>query len=173
MSIKKIALVGKMRSGKDTVAEILSDYGYSEYKLGAGIGDTVELLFPDGEHGLSKRELYQKIGQDMREIDSHVWIKKMFKRIESHNPSLIVISDVRQKNEESALREAGYTIVKVVADAETRIRRIEAVEKFDLKAFDHETELSVDDVRADITINNNKGIPELVGEVYSKLLNLK
>lgn len=171
--ISKIALVGKMRSGKDTVADILSDYGYAEYKLGSGIGDVVEMLFVDGKHGLSNRELYQKIGQQMRKIDSEVWIKKLLRRIEVNNPKLVVVSDVRQKNEEIALRAAGFTIVKVYADEGIRIDRIKNTpgEKFDIDAFNHETELSVDDIIADISIANNDRIPDLLEGIHKKLLN--
>lgn len=172
----KIALVGKMRSGKDSVADMLVDnYGYTEYKLSSGINHVVKTLrLSDTE--LKNRAMYQKIGQFMRTIETDVWCNYTWRQFEVDckyseliNNSLItdiVISDVRQQNEADFFREKGFIIVKIQSTDEIRRKRI--VESGDImneEDFTHETELSVDGIDVDYIIENNGTIKELYQKV--------
>ncbi len=115
MSISpKIALCGKMRSGKDTVAKYLSTrYEYERFAFGDELKWYYHELF--GFEGTKDREGYQWFGQTMRERDEDIWIRKCFGKIseveyaretvndeageEVFTPLKPVITDVRQPNE--------------------------------------------------------------------------
>ena len=46
--LMKVALFGKMRSGKDTVGKILIDeYHFKRFAFGDGIGEIIEKYFPE------------------------------------------------------------------------------------------------------------------------------
>lgn len=170
----KIALCGKMRSGKDTVAEILSDeYDFTEFKLSSGIKSIIRELHLGDMYTKKNRGLYQSIGQYMRRFDEDVWCKRTLKDIETFNHYAVgsfqknhientVISDVRQQNEVDFFREKGFVIVKVVSDDKLRLQRIkDAGDIMMQKDFYHETEKSVDGIEADYTIFNNGTLEDL------------
>lgn len=158
----KIALTGKMRSGKDTVAErIIFRYGLKEFKLSSGISDTIDLLFgrnPDNKNRLQ----YQFIGQTMRQLDQEVWLKYTMKKIQSAGSSQIIISDLRQENEEEFLRKRGFIIIKVESEDSLRKQRIvDSGDIFNEEEFYHETETSVDNIKEDYIITNNGSLEDL------------
>lgn len=178
-----IALVGKMRSGKDTVADILKrEYGFGWFSLSTGIRSVISELRLDNESGPKKRHLYQGIGQHMRQYDEDVWCKNTWKNIELHNrikpgypqpyTGNIVVSDIRQKNEEKFFRERGFVIVKVFASDDIRWERIrEAGDEMTPEEFYHETELSVDTISSDWFIRNEGTLEELE-ESVCKLIDM-
>ena len=74
----KIGLVGKMRSGKDTVAELLEMKGFVNYKFSSGIKAVYNLLAYDKKVG-KDRKILQGIGQGLRKIvGEDVWIHYTF-----------------------------------------------------------------------------------------------
>lgn len=59
----KIALFGKMRSGKDTVADMLIDeYNFTSYSFSKGIKEIVDTYFPETKEMGKPREHYQQVG---------------------------------------------------------------------------------------------------------------
>lgn len=160
----KLALTGKMRSGKDTVGNYLkNEYGVKTFAFAEGIKFVCGALYLEPPSG-KPRALYQGVGQDLRKYDPDVWVKYTFRQINRHctNNDNIVITDVRQPNEVEALRAAGYTIIKIHADAALRIQRMEAAgDYFKLGDLDHETERAVDTLGVDLTINNNGTLTDL------------
>lgn len=171
----KIAVTGKMRSGKDTFANVLIDqYHFEEFKFSTGITATMRLLFPEALLLGKQREYYQTIGQSMRGLESEVWIKYTHRLIEARkDKGNVIITDLRQSNEAEYLRRNGYTIVKIEAPKETRIHRIQSSgDIFSMDMLNHETELSVDDIKADYTITNNKTIPSLELEAVKLICSL-
>lgn len=149
----KIALCGKMRSGKSTIADILvEDFGFKEFRFAQGIGNIVSVYFPEAYEKGKPRKHYQFIGQKLRELNEDVWvdyIDGIIKRNQSFsNDELdIVISDVRQPNELDYVRNNGFLIIKVVADDETRMKRIlQDGDSFNTEDFYHETEQYIDDM---------------------------
>lgn len=67
MIVLKIGLVGKMRSGKDTVADILETKGFVNYKFSQGIKDVKNLLDYNKKDG-KDRKMLQNLGQGLRQI---------------------------------------------------------------------------------------------------------
>lgn len=175
MKSVKIALFGKMRSGKNTVADLLKEKAdFKEYSFGSGIGEIIKKYYPTAFEGGKPRQHYQHIGQSLRELDADVWINYTLSQIEKETrladrlgvPSFIVITDGRQVNEARRLREDGYLIVKVECDEAERLNRIgEASDAFDVSQLNHETELQVDYINADYTIKNNGTLEELEQQV--------
>ena len=104
----KIALTGRMRSGKDSVGNYLvTRYGFTRYALGDGIRLVCRLLYPEAVAEGKPRHLYQAVGQGLRCIDPNVWLKYMARNIARDGMENIVITDVRQENEVDMLRRAG------------------------------------------------------------------
>lgn len=154
--MKNVVIVGKMRSGKDTLAKMMVDkYGYSEFKLSTGITEIIEKLNLQRE-GKKNRHAYQHIGQRIRDLDEDVWCNYTDRLIKESGKSQIVISDVRQENELEFFREQGYAVIKIVSDEVNRVQRVsESGDEVDWHDFNHETELSVDKLEYDLLIINN------------------
>lgn len=125
----KIALIGRSRSGKDTIAEYLEKkYRLHNYKFSYGITEIIKKYFPkDLEKGIKLRGHYIKIGQSLRELDEDVWVNYTLNKINYLWGSFenVVISDVRQENEFLRLREEGFKFIYVDCDNAIRNKRME------------------------------------------------
>jgi dephospho-CoA kinase len=160
----RIALAGKMRSGKDTVADYLGEkYKFKAFAFGNGIKQVCSMLDLEPTDGRKPRALYQDIGQYVRKYDPNVWVSYLFKRINQLAPETnIVVTDVRQPNEVKSLRERGFVIIKVDADEELRLVRARSKgDNFTLEDLNHETETAVDTLDVDFTLFNNLGYVDL------------
>lgn len=176
----KIALFGKMRSGKDTVGRILiEDYNFNAMAFGRAIGDIIETYFPDILEMGKPRKHYQVIGQSFRELDEDVWINYLLSDLETYinkcrflrmSPTNMVITDGRQPNEAKRLKEEGFIIVKVTTRDDIRLERIKkAGDVFSEQDLNHETELSVDLINPDFEIFNNGTLDDLKERVKTLL----
>lgn len=168
----KIALFGKIRSGKDTVGELLiNEYGCTRVAFGDGIKKIIDEFFPEAWDNGKPRLHYQHVGQEFRKLNPDVWVNNLIKRAEDIRiQNLIyrgkstdfVVTDGRQKNEALKLKEQGYTIILVEADETNRIERMrQAGDNFTLEMLRHETELQVDLIEPDYIINNNGTLEDL------------
>lgn len=165
----KIALTGKMRSGKDTVGEILiKGYGFRRYAFGDGIKEIIESYFPSAFLEGKPRRHYQHIGQSLRELDEDVWVNYCLDKVADNHYDNVVVTDARQPNEIEALRANGFIIVKVECDEETRIERMKANnDNFNIEDLKHETELNVDLVIPDVYLYNNLDLATLERRVHA------
>jgi len=161
----KIALTGKMRSGKDTVADYLKrEYGFKTFAFAEGIKFVCGSLHLEPSNGRKPRALYQGVGQDLRKYDPDVWLKYTFDKIRQKcgPDDNIVVSDVRQPNEVDALRAVGFTIICVDSSEENRMARMLALgDDFKTEDLRHKTELAVDTLDVDFSIKNNGTLPDL------------
>ncbi|MCS1350369.1 AAA family ATPase [Mechercharimyces sp. CAU 1602] len=152
----KIALTGKMRSGKSTVAEYLSEnYGFHS----CAFGDTLKLfankLFQPRQ--LKDRQLYQWFGQTMRERESDIWVRHLDYAIYDlvTTGKNIVITDLRQPNEYQYCREKGFAIIRVTCPDDIRLQRMrQEGDLFDETTLNHETEMYIDGFGVDFEIEN-------------------
>ena len=183
----KIAIFGKMRSGKDTVGKILIDeHGFKKFALGDGIGEIIVKYFPEAWADGKPRRHYQHIGQELRKLNPDVWVNYLLGRIKHHEHKVIaeglceknkpkgkfnvVVTDGRQLNELERLRKEGFIIIKVTAPEELRLQRIlESGDVFNPEVLHHETELQVDEVNPDIEIINDGTLEELKDKVQKML----
>lgn len=179
----KIGITGKMRSGKDQVAELiqsqLENNGDSVRVIGfaEGIKDLLSYYTPKIFKEGKPRYAYQRVGQVMREVYEDVWVDRVIDRIKilvREDPNVnIIVKDVRQPNEFAALKKMGYTIIKVEADTSVRVARsLSSNDSFDISHLYHETELAVDTIKADYVIENNGTLDELMQETEDLILKL-
>jgi dephospho-CoA kinase len=171
--VVKIALTGKMRSGKDTVANHLYiKYGFSTVAFGDALKKNAHATFPWVSEFSKPRALYQKFGQLMRqEFDEDVWIKHAERAVKGaidFNVNTgseeigVVITDLRQTNEYEWARANGYTVIRVTAPDEDRLWRAKlAGDDFTEADLEHETESHIDSFESDLDIVNDKDLDDL------------
>jgi dephospho-CoA kinase len=178
VSVVKIALTGKLRSGKDTVAHHLYiKYGFNRVAFGDALKHNAHETFPWISQSTKPRALYQQFGQLMREIDPDVWIKHAERavngaidfRVNTGAERVgVVITDLRQPNEWQWAKDNGFTIIRVTAPDEVRIgRAIAAGDDFCENDLEHETEKAIDEFEVDAEIVNNGTVEELQSKVDS------
>jgi dephospho-CoA kinase len=142
--IMKIAIAGKMGSGKSLLAkQFIEKYNFKHVSFAYGVKKVAMDVFGLNEEeafGEKKdRVLLQKIGNTMRQVDDMVWIKLALRESNVDN---VVIDDVRYKNEYQALKDAGFIMVKVMAPESTRQNRLG--DKF--ANPEHISEVDLDDI---------------------------
>lgn len=176
----KIALFGKIRSGKDTVGKILIDeHNFKRFAFGDGIGEIIEKYFPEAWAGGKPRKHYQFIGQQLRVLNPDVWIDYLLRKEQrfqelyrkSEDDELhVVVTDGRQLNEAERLKEEGFLIVRVTCPEEIRIERMMALgDVFKPEDLQHETELNVDRITPDIEIINDGTLVDLYIKVQQMI----
>lgn len=176
----KVAICGKIRSGKDTLAGYFVEQGLTECKFAMGIDEIIDKYFPTAKAHGKPRRYYQHIGQQLRELDNDVWVNYTLEHIDrlqrlypSTHAAGFVISDMRQPNEARQAKDNGFVVIKVVTNEEERIARMEALgDQFTAADLAHETERGVDAIVADIIVYNNGSKKDLYLqflEIWDKL----
>lgn len=176
VSVVKIAITGKMRSGKDTVANHLYiKYGFSTVAFGDALKKNAHATFPWVSEFSKPRALYQQFGQLMRQIDEDVWIKHAEQAVkgaidfrvgigETHVG--VVITDLRQPNEYEWCRNNGFTLIRVTAPDDDRLLRAKlAGDSFTEADLDHETESHIDGFTVDYEVINDGSVDDLKRKV--------
>lgn len=118
----KIAISGKMYSGKSTAARYIEEqYGARVISFArelkerlASIGVHRETLYSTKPEKV--RKLMQLYGQVMRDQDPNIWVKLALLDIIENPAEIVVIDDLRFTNEARMLREAGFKLIRVVRD---------------------------------------------------------
>lgn len=195
MSLPNIGITGKFRSGKNAVADYLTEkYGYMQFAFGDELKRYAHELF-NVDASAKPRELYQWFGQTMRERDPDIWVRKCFDYIEHRRGVIprrersmaayfdapwfdvpwnahartqfrVVITDLRQPNEYDRCRAEGYVIIRVTCPDDIRIERARAAgDSFTDEDLRHETEQHVDTFAVDVEIDNNGSLDELYAQV--------
>lgn len=117
----KIAITGKMCSGKSTLAQILleQDSRFRIFSFGLKVKQVAKDLFDMKE---KDRSLLVSIGTKMREIDPDVWINYILKQTKDHTHC--IVDDLRYQNEYEALSKAGFKIIQLQLDPTIQEERI-------------------------------------------------
>ena len=108
----KIAICGKMCSGKTTLANMIKrmDDRYTIYSFASKIKEIASDVFAMKD-GTKDRTLLTSIGTKMREIDQDVWIKYVLKQTQGETHCLI--DDLRYQNEYEVLVKEGWQIIQL------------------------------------------------------------
>jgi len=116
----KIALNGKIGSGKSWIAEKLSsDNNFFRTSFAFRIKElAIELFDMKGKD----RDLLVEFGEKVKTIDSKVWINRTLRECEGKTN--IVIDDMRFKDEFDTLKEQGWILIKINISEEERIINI-------------------------------------------------
>jgi dephospho-CoA kinase len=176
VSVVKIALTGKLRAGKDEVANHLYiRHGFDKVAFGAAMKRCAHEAFPWVSEFSKPRSLYQNYAQAMRQIDSEVWIKHAERavkgaidfRVNTGAEKIgVVITDLRQPNEYEWARANGFSIIRVTAPDEDRIARAKiAGDDFNEADLEHETESHIDSFDCDYEIVNTGSLDDLKAQI--------
>jgi hypothetical protein len=118
-----IGFSGKMRSGKTTAADYLAnEYTFVKRSFAEPLRDITAYSFgiaakrlTDGDfkkaeavNGFSWRDVLIRVGQFYRSLDPLFWVNRM-----DYSGSLVVIDDVRFKNEANKIRSLGGLVVRI------------------------------------------------------------
>lgn len=176
----RVAVVGKIRSGKTTVVNIIkgmldeSDSIIIEFS--DSLREATEVMYP-ATKGIKDRERLIAVGQHMRKLDVDVWtniVEHKIRVAEEEGYANILVSSVRQPNEVEMLLRNGFDIIQVVSDEEIRIQRcVKAGDKFDKVSFNDYTETALDDYSFKYIIENDGSYSEFcdkVDEVIRKIV---
>ena len=138
----KIALIGHMRSGKDTVAGLIAE----ELAPTSIVGLADELKYLAGLPGYPRtRELHQKLGAAVRAAYPEFWIDTLLTRCRGLGGN-IVVKDVRYLNEADSLELAGYFPVVIECPRDTLFQRSgDTVAEFN-RAMGHLSEIEVEEI---------------------------
>lgn len=137
-----------LTGGPGRLHHIVDDYGWEEAKD----------LVPE------VRRLLQRIGDEAgRQIHGeNTWIRQAMAKVTSHRlvGRPVVIPDVRYPNEAIALREAGFTLVKITRPGVNR----------DSATDSHASEVETDKMSPDVTLVNSGSVEDLVHLLHTALL---
>ena len=126
MEVIRIALSGKMRSGKDTVASHLTmRHGFVKMAFADKLKDVAHELF-DAPTTEKCRPLLVELSRHLCAVDPAVWIKYVINRIPMHRS--IVISDLRYPNEYYTLKGLGFQLVRIVVAPPVQLKRLQSTE---------------------------------------------
>lgn len=183
MATARIAICGKLRSGKSTIASHLAlNHGFERVSFGSSLKHFAEEIFrvsdvypveyytindtpcPLGieptKYKRKPRKLFQDFGEALRALDPEIWVKhaeESIKYYENQRDCVgIVIDDLRNPLEYDWARANGFTIVRISANEDTRIARAKAAgDDFSEDDLRHPTEQYIDDFEADYEIWND------------------
>ena len=117
----KIAIVGRMASGKTTLAKALAEHWDGEIlSLGGKVKEVGKDLFGMVE---KDRPLLQQIGMKMREIRPDVWIEYLDR--ESYGWTCVVVDDCRFVNEARWFKDNGWLLVRLNIEEEVQKVRLQ------------------------------------------------
>ena len=120
----RIAIIGKMCSGKSTLANIIKNLNpdYKIYSFGQKVKDVATDLFDMQE---KDRSLLIKIGGHMRNIDKDVWVNYVMKQIGDNDNC--IIDDIRYQNEVDACIKHGFEFIQLYIPLNIQIERIKVL----------------------------------------------
>jgi ABC-type dipeptide/oligopeptide/nickel transport system ATPase component len=122
----KIGIIGKMCSGKSTVAFNISQFFKEKYNIKLkkiSFADKVYELARDIFNMTTKdRPLLQKIGTKFREIDENCWVNYAMKI--SNSEEHVIIDDGRYLNEINAMKKNGFFLIRLNISNELQEKRI-------------------------------------------------
>lgn len=145
-----IAIVGEFASGKTTLANhLIAQYGYTRVSFAgqlkrvaaavyeptpdAGTYAVVEKtkeyevwpLDKDEPADISGREILQRLGQSVKELDRLFWVRWLLNDIDAgaYGKGPFVTDDCRFPYEADALRERGFVVVRVMTPKAVRMQR--------------------------------------------------
>ena len=118
----KLAICGKMCSGKSTLAKMICeiDSRYKIYSFGKKVKHVASDLF-DMDPLHKDRTLLTSIGTKMRDIDPDVWVNYVIKNSRSNS---LYYRHLRYQNEYDALVKHGWSVIQLLIRLEVQEYRL-------------------------------------------------
>tara|TARA_B100000700_G_C14448787_1_gene580624 strand:+ start:58 stop:579 length:522 start_codon:yes stop_codon:yes gene_type:complete len=128
----KIAISGKMCSGKSTISKIIQEYDnrYEIFSFGKKIKILANELFGI-DVNIKNRSLLIEIASKMREIDINVWANYIINQ--TKDKEYCIIDDLRFQNELELLEKNGWKIIQLNINEDLQLDRIKNLYKEDYK----------------------------------------
>jgi hypothetical protein len=117
----KIAFLGPMCSGKTTCCNYIKQLN-NNFEIIRFAGKVYDICYDLFEMIGKDRLLLQSVGENMRNIDKNVWINYLINN--SKNKEYLLLDDLRYENELVALRDNGWTLVKLKISNDLQVMRI-------------------------------------------------
>ena len=135
--MNRIALIGRMGSGKTTLANVFVNYNYNKISFGDKVKSVCSDLFKMPVE-YKNRQLIQDVAEKMKEIDNNVWINFVIGTINQIDPYCEmkwIIDDCRFPNEYQKLKEIGFQFIYIKIDKNTQTQNI--INKYGNKYLEH------------------------------------
>ena len=159
--MRKIALTGKARAGKDMIAtRLMFEHNYEVTAFADAMKRAFHTTFPWIPSEPKPRAEYQRFGEDMRRLyGEDIWVKHVEGKLafvkRYTRAAGIVISDLRLPVEYEWCRKNGFEIIRVSAPDNVRLARAKRLgDDFKTEDFEHDTESYVDEFEVDYEIVN-------------------
>lgn len=150
--VLRLAISGKMRSGKDSAAaRLVERYGFTRYAFADRLKEVARELFgmPDAT---KSRHLLVELGRKMCEVDKLVWVNHVLGRMPLRQD--VVVSDLRFRYEYHALKAFDFVMARVNIGEWERQRRVEKHgSKVDMALMDDPSETDLDRERFDFVLD--------------------
>lgn len=168
----KIAITGKMCSGKTTLAQQICrlDNRHQIYSFSTGVKEIAIKYFNMQE---KDRSLLINIGSKFREINENVWINYLINSINDSN--FCIIDDLRHQNELDKLIEHNFTIIRLHITKEEQIKRLKKIYNNyedhikNLNSFTESCNLNYPENTNIININYNEDYAKINQKLHSLL----
>ena len=165
----RIAITGKMCSGKTYISDILiKKYNLKKYSFGQKVKDIAKDLF---KMEYKNRILLQTLADKMKEIDKDIWIKYILSEINSD--SNIIIDDLRFENELKYLQENNFIIIRLNISEEERLNRLKIkypnTYNEHLNGSNHNSEVNINKLNEDLDLNSDKHtLEKIINYLYNR-----
>jgi dephospho-CoA kinase len=171
----KLAITGKMASGKTSIAKYLVEkYNFSKFSFADDVKLYATEIF-DINMKIKDRKLLQQFATKMKEIDENIWIKRLDNKIKDIDISdNIIIDDLRYPNEELYLKSKGFKILKLDIDTELQNNRLKNtyINDFDMhiECKNHDSEIYTKFFYYDFYYLINKKTEDFIYEYIDNLI---
>lgn len=154
----RIAITGKIASGKSFVSQYLCDtYNFKIFNFAQPIKKICKKVF---DMKYKNRQLLQEFSEKCKEIDKDVWVNYLERAITKETGN-IVIDDLRFPNECQMLKKRGFIIIKLRLSPELQLQHIKETYPDTytehLEGLDHISESMYDYLPHDYEIDVDEG----------------
>lgn len=184
--MRSVAIVGEFCSGKTTLADYLVEHhGYTRVSFAKRLKEVAAAVYNGGEPiikhlnyevkqaegyvQLSGRSVLQQLGQSVKALDDHFWIRWLLSDIDSgeYGDGPYVSDDTRFPYESDALRSRGFLIVRLSTPTHVRMARYEQLygRRPTEAEMSHPSEVETRKIEADFTIKGTASVAGLAAYI--------
>lgn len=187
-----VAIVGEFASGKTTLANaLIEQHGFRRVSFAGRLKEMAAEVYTEGsavektrdyevwplnwddEGTLSGREILQRLGQSVKELDRLFWVRWLMRDIDRgyYGDGPFVTDDCRFTYEAEALKERGFLIARVMTPTKVRMQRYEMTYgRLPTEAeMNHPSETEVANIEWDILLDGTAPVGALASILIREL----